>query len=701
MLSKKKFSDFIEKAKNLHETEPIDEVKFLQEILQQKSLSPEQKIICNLQLAYGFLVLSRVKESDLLYRKMLQETLTINNKELYADALEGVGNVCIDTGHLDEGKKKLKEAIGIYQNLKLAEKESKASNTLAVLYYQKSEYEKAIHWYNRSLDLTENKESARYVNALGNSGLIYHSRGDMAKAIEVYEQAVAISKKNDYYFARMIFQENLGDSYREMGKFEKAKENFEEALHFAVEHNDEKHIGTISSDFANYWVELGQFETAFTYLKSALKNLKKVNYPFGLIDVYYSSAKYWLAKGQILDSKKDLEKALKITNENQVLEYKCDVLTLLAEIHESLGDLNKSYEYLMEADNLARERESEFEHANVLLQRARININHNNFNEAIMFLNEVLWISKKTQDICMISDASLLFAQIYLTQYHQNNKKYVFFEKANDYLKQTLKMTKEKQLLPRYLKALVIEGVLLSSQNQHDQANQSLRKAKEIAEKIGMHTKMREIQERLSFIEQSSAYPKISPQQQRFTLSIALEDLRKVTSSFIKNILTKKDVEETFIVTYKIHEKTGTMINAVDNLDINDPQWYNIVMQMGLLYTINFGQGHKYHKGFFGPFPFGETFLRAIVYTTQLKDTTQISERNEGNIFVIICYVFPKRMSPLLYDRDKLETIFFKEFESVNDVSQLGAIFLKKARFNIFESLTQDLKESIEDHQKF
>lgn len=701
MLSEGEFAKIVKKAHNLHEMEPINEAIFLQDMIQQKKLSSEQKIICNLQLAYAYLVLSRIKESDLLYRKMLEETYLGSNKELYADALEGVGNVCMDTSHLEEGKKKLKEAIRLYQELNLSEKESKASNTLAVLYYQMSQYEKALHWYNRSLDLTANKESIRFVNALGNSGLIYHSRGDMAKAIEVYEQAVAISKKHNYYFAAMIFQENLGDSYREMGKFDKAKENFEEAIQFAIDNNDEKHIGTISSDYANYWVELGQFDTAFKYLKIALKNLKKVNYPFGLIDAYYSAAKYWLAKGQILDSKANLEEALKITNQHQVFEYKCDVLTLLAELFESLGDLDKSYDCLIEADNLARERESEFEHAMVLLQRARININHNNFNEAIMFLNEILWISKKTQDLCMKFDANLLFAQIFLTQYHQNNENQTTFEKADEYLKIALKMAQQKQLLPRYLKALVVEGLLLSSQNRHDEASKSLLLAKEIAQKIGMHTKIREIQERLSFITQKSTSFQNTPQQQSFTVSIALEDLRKVTSSFVKNILTEKDVEETFVVTYKIHEKTGTVINTINNLDISDPYWYNIIMQMGLLYTINFGQGHKYHKGFFGPFPFGETFLRSIVYTTQLKDRTQKSERNQGEIFVIICLVFPKKMSPLFYNREKAESIFYKEFESIKEVSQMDEKFLEKARYNIFTNLTQDLKESVEDYRKF
>ena len=697
-LSSEEFAAILKKAEKLHETEPIEEAKFLQNVLTQK-LSHEQEIICNLQLAYAFLVLSRIKDSEELYYQMLEITRKEDNRELFADALEGVGNVGIDTGNNEEAIKSLQQAISIYQELNLPEKESKASNTLAVLFYQTSDYDEAIQWYNRSLDLTADKKSARYVNALGNSGLIFHTRGDMQKAIEVYETALAISKEKDYHFARMIFQENLGDSYRQLGDFKKAKECFEESIQFAVDHNDEKHVGTIASDFANLWIELGNFEKAFDYLKLALRNLNKVNYPYGLIDAYYVSAKYWLAKGQILDSRLDLETALRIMNENQVFEFNSDVLTLLAEIYESLGNLDKSYDCLMEADNFARKRESEVEHARVLLQRARININLSNYNEAFMFLNEVQWIANKTQNVFLDFDANLLFAQIYLTKYYQDNSNQDHYNKVTLYLTSALDFAKKKQLLPRYLKALVIEGLLHSSQNKHTKANYSLTMAKEIAEKTKMTMKLREIQERLSVTVQSSGSSETSSPRQRFILSIALDDLRKFTSSFIKNTLTEKDVDETFVISYKVHEKMGTIINAVDNIDLEEGQWYNNVMQMGLIFTLNFGQGHKYHKGFFGPFPFGETFLRSIVYTTQLTDQSQGTERGDGKTFVIVSLVFPKKMSPLFYDREKAESIFNLEFGNVTDVTQMNSSFLKQARYNIITKLTADLTKSLEDYR--
>ncbi|WP_371802611.1 tetratricopeptide repeat protein [Candidatus Lokiarchaeum ossiferum] len=697
MVTEKEFREIIERTETLHLSDPQEEEQFLKENL-TKNLTQPQYITLNLQLAYCFLVLSRYNDSYELYSQMKEFALKDKNEELYADTLEGIGNTQVEIGQKKEARKNLLEAISIYQKLNLPEKESKASNCLAVLYFQANDYDEAIKWYEKAQNLTDDKKSIRFVNALGNSGLIYHSQGNMEKAAEIYSRAVSIAKECHYSFVRLIFQEKLGETYRELGDLENAEANFNDAYQFAVKMQDDKHIGTLSTFLANFWLEMGNFHKAYTYLQQGFIHLKKVHFPFGLLDCYYVSAQFWLAKGQLADSKKDLFKVLEIIESNGIFEVECDVLTMLAEVHESLGELDEAFRCLVKADKLAQERNSKFQHAMVLLQRARININLTKFNEAIIFLNEVLWIAGESEDLYLVYESNFLFTQIYLTKYIRNKTTFSFYEEALKYLRIALRLTKEKKLIPRYINTLIIEALLTSSQNDYPSALNSLKTAQKYAEESRMDRKLQEINERLNFIENTSPSHKICTAQQNFVLAIALEDLRRFTFFYPNNSLTEKLTDDSFIVAYEIFKNGDHKILSVDNTPLVDISYSAEVDQMGRVYARNLYSKMKNRIDSMGPFPFGKRSTSSFLVKLLLETSSPTSELNLQKSICILAIVFPQKMNSLFYDKEKVEWLIYNRFNTIKTISQITPELLRDVRSYVMQTLIAELQKTVDEY---
>lgn len=694
-MEEQEFQEKMAYARELHIINPEQEEQFLSSF-QKDSLSQAQRIEFNIELAYAKLTQSRANEALILYQEMYKKANRFGKQEFIADCLEGIGNCQVDQGNLSEAENNLKNAIAIYSLCKLPEKKSKACNTLAVMYYMKGEYDNALPYFDRSIELAEDKSSVRYVAAKGNSGLIYHSRGEMLKAAHLYQTAIRISEKMHYTMPIIVFRENLGDVMRELGRFAEAQENFEKALELAKHHGDHKHLATLNTSYAYYWIERGKFEKAYTYLQSSQTILEKIHYAFGLVNLYYVSAKYWLAKGLFQRAIEALEQSLEYMEKSGVKESRCSCLTLFAEIYEARGQTHQAYECLMEADLFAQECDAPVEHGGVLIERAKINLNQQNIYEAIMHLQEAKVIGERSGDFELQYKSSLLNAQAYLMLFRDQPKQEKYYAQALVYIEVAIQQVKEKQLIPKYLQALSIQGLLLILNREYEESKGVFAKAHDLAKEFNLQNHIQRNKERLAFVLQKSSSNPHSHSFNRFILDLAVEDLHRITSSFIQYNLTEKDIADAFFVSYKLDEKQGIVVHSTDNTawdltrDTADE-----LLHMGTIYNIMFGQKDQNHQGIHGPFPFGKHNLRAVIYI-QLIDSKNPSHPNSlDEAYLILCIVFPEKMSPLFFDKTKLTPIFGEHFNSITDLSQISDDFLANFRQKFFRILLDQLQISI------
>lgn len=657
--------------------------------LLQSPLTKEQWYEIQPNLAFSLWQQSKIEEAQAIYKILLDEGTKHDLKGVVGDAYLGLARIASEEGSLEQGLDFCKKAINLFQKMENPEKEAIAINVLAVIYYSKGNINKAIYWFKSCLQTICEPKSPVYTNALNNIGLSYRLKGDIEKAEEYFQLAIENAKKEEFGYVLSTFYNNLAETLCLRGDYQRALFYFNQGLTSAQENHDSKNLALVSTSYANYLIQTGQLEDAYQSIIIALQIYDKINDPLGEILCLIALANYWMVKGHLKKALKQLEKSWNIVETSGVTESAIDVLVLLAEINESLGNTNKAYSYLKIANRIAYERDSDLARVQVLVQRGLINVNQNQFHEAELILNEAIWFAKKIQHHEIQYKAQIILARNYLGQFVQDFRK-EDFETTMMLIQEAKELAKQQKLIPRYINALIIQGMLFSSNDNEDQAKLALSEAKTLANERGMIIQARNAQERLSLVAGSEKSTEIKKPFKKIVLALIMDEISRATTTYLESNFTEVDLEETFMTVFTIDEEVGTRILETENVDIEDPFWYKQIHQIASLYSISLGQGQAYHEGLFGPLPFGETDLRSIIFTRIISKREE-TEEVETNNYVLFCLVFPREMMPLFYDRKRVEIFFTENTDHITSLTQITQEFLQNLHENIIAEIIADI----------
>ena len=680
----------LEKARALVVSDPQQGEITLRELL-EKDHSIREDLQIKISLAYSLFSQTKIDESLEIYEEVLTEAKKYQFREEIAEAMLGKGTCNIYSSNLDAGITNCIQAIEIFKNLSLFEKEARANNSLGSLYLAKGEFDKSLEHYKNTMALTENKETLMYTMALGNSALIYLLRGEMEKTAKFSRLSIKKAKKLNFYRGVCSFQSNISDALRAMGEYTEALQHLEEGLELAKKMNYVADIASMSVSYANYWIDLGELKKAYQMLNSAFEVYEDFYDPQGHILALQTLATYWLVQGQFQKAKKSVKDALELVNNTGNSESKIEVLTLLTEIYEGMDQTEEAYKYLKQADRLSRERNSEIGHAQVLIQRGRICLNKSDFNEAELSLNEALWHSEKIKHIMLQFTCKMLLAQTFLVKNLQNSKDTESYSQSISFISEAMELAKEKKLVPNYINALIIRGLLHSSQDEQENAEKTLTEANQLAQAHEMDIKSRDVQDKLLVISAKKSSDSPKSQLNKIILSYALEELKTTTASYVESVISEEQLADTFFVSFKIDENLGPVILEKENVKTNDLVWNENILMIGSLYSVALGQGIQYHEGLFGPLPFGDKNLRSIIYTLIIDDPSQIQKRTHQQSYVLLCLVFTKNLGPFFYDRQKVQNIFEDQTRTLKTIADIDKNFLEFLRKKILSEIMADL----------
>jgi len=680
----------LEKARELVVSDPHQGEITLRELL-KKDHTTREDLQIKISLAYSLFAQTKNNESLKIYEEVLKESTKHQFQEEIADAMLGKGTCHIHTSNLNESIANCTESIKIFKNLSLFEKEARANNSLGSIYFSKGEFDKSLECYKNTMTLTKNKETLMYTMALGNSALIYLLRGEMEKTAEFSRLSIKKAKKLNFYRGICAFQSNISDALRSMGEYTRAFQHLEEGLELAKKLNHKANIASMSISFAYYWIDLGELKKAYQMLQTAMDIYKDFYEPQGHIFALQCLATYWLVQGQFQKAKKSVKDALELIDQSGISESKIEVLTLLTEIYEGMGQTEEAYKCLKQADQLSRERNSEIGNAQVLIQRGRICLNKMDFDEAEMSLNKALWHSEKIKHIVLQFTCKMLLAQTFLVKYLQNSSDLQSYTKAIFFISEAMDLAKEKKLIPNYINSLIIRGLLHSSQDEQESAEETLTEAIQLAQTHEMNIKSRDVQEKLLVISAKKSSNSPKSQLNKIVLSYALEELKSTTASYVESAISEEELANTFFVSFKIDENLGPVILEKENVKTNDLAWNKNILMIGSLYSITLGQGLHYHEGLFGPLPFGDKKLRSIIYTLIIDDPSQIQKRTHQKSYVLLCLVFTKNLGPFFYDRQKVKDIFENQTRTLKTISDIDEDFLEFLRKKILSEIMADL----------
>lgn len=219
-------------------------------------------------------------------RQSMKSVIQMANEigELDANMIASIYN---QTALLDQALANYEDAVKYYEKTleiigtRNIQMQLTAMGNLASLYSDLGHFSEAEGIYLQVLDRVENDPSKRnlYIQVLNNLGTLYMDWGDFSKCelllSESYNETVNYFGANSIEYANS--KNNLGSFYFEVGNYDKAVDHFSEALlaYKSLAGQNTIEYSSILNNIGMLFLEVNEFEEAYAYLDSA-KQIEKV-----------------------------------------------------------------------------------------------------------------------------------------------------------------------------------------------------------------------------------------------------------------------------------------------------------------------------------------------------------------------------------------------------------------------------------------
>ncbi|MCX9076293.1 MAG: tetratricopeptide repeat protein, partial [Candidatus Methanoperedens sp.] len=227
---------------------------------------------------------------------------------------------------------------------------------LGSAFYRLGQVEKAIQYYEKALAIDKEIGDRRGEgNALGNLGLAYDALGQVEKAIQYYEKTLPIDKEIGDRRGEGTTLGNLGNAFYSLGQIEKAIQYYEKALDIAQEIEDRKGEGNALGNLGIAYNRFGQVEKAIQYYERALAIAQEIGDRRGEGNALGNLGIAYSALGQIENAIQYYEKALAIVKKIGDRKGEGNTLGNLGNAYSALGQVKKAIQYYEKALAIAQE----------------------------------------------------------------------------------------------------------------------------------------------------------------------------------------------------------------------------------------------------------------------------------------------------------------------------------------------------------
>ena len=145
------------------------------------------------------------------------------------------------------------------------------------MYRDLGQYSKALEYFQQALAISrEVGDRAGVGITLNNIGVVYESLGQYPKALEYYQQALAIRKEIGDRNGEGTTLNNIGLVYSRLGKYSKALEYYQQALAIRKEIGVRAGEGGTLNNIGAIYRDIGQYPKALQYSQQALAIIKEV-----------------------------------------------------------------------------------------------------------------------------------------------------------------------------------------------------------------------------------------------------------------------------------------------------------------------------------------------------------------------------------------------------------------------------------------
>ncbi len=193
-----------------------------------------------------------------------------------------------------------------------------AYNNLAVLYYLRNDYGKAIELYRKHLKISKAIRDKQGIGqAYNNLANIYCDRGDCGKAIALYKKSLKILEVIGYKQAVGQASGNLGLVHCDKGDYDEAIRFYQKHLQISEEIGYKQGTGVANCNLGIVNYEKGDYDAAIRYYQKSLEILGTIGHKYGIGLNNHHLGNAYKEKGYYHKAVQLFEKYLEVSEEIQ------------------------------------------------------------------------------------------------------------------------------------------------------------------------------------------------------------------------------------------------------------------------------------------------------------------------------------------------------------------------------------------------
>lgn len=237
-------------------------------------------------------------------------------------------------------KSDFKRALEYYEKgLKIGEEIGNKSiinnfiNNIGVIYMFQSQYDKALEYYDRKLEMDiKNQDTTEMCVAYNNFGIVYFYKGNYPRAMEYYQKTLELSEKiNDKNLMSGAYG-NIGHIYTKLNEYAKSLELTKKSYQLEIELGNKFSISRMALSMGTEYSKMDSLTKALEYYEKSLKTSKEIDYKINT-SICYSNI------GGIYSKQNDYPKALKYLKKGLALAEEIDSKNYIAAINIDLSKL--------------------------------------------------------------------------------------------------------------------------------------------------------------------------------------------------------------------------------------------------------------------------------------------------------------------------------------------------------------------------
>ncbi len=451
------------------------------------------------------------------YEQALIIQRQIGDKLGESSTLIGIGHVHESRGDYELSLKYYEQALGIKRQIEDKLGESSTLIGIGNVHWNHGDYELSLNYYERALRIRrELEDKLGESNTLFGIGNVHWNRGDYELSLNYYEQALRIKRQIGDKRGESDTLIGIGNVHVDRGDYELALSSYEQCLRIKRQIGDKRRESIVLDNIGFIHWNHGDYKLSLSYNEQALRIQRQIRDKDSEGNTLHNIGLIHWNRGDYELSLSCLEQALRIVRQIGNKQSQWESQHYLCKLWWDMGDTEKSLEKLEEArriaqaigtrkmsvrsqidTGLAKFLRGFYEDAHLDIQKglkiaremkeidaiieglvvaARIEIVRGNGLKASQYAEEALSLAMDKGRKFDIAQAHLLLACIHLSKRD--------LQDAESYASQAQKISESCGMKELLRQAYYYLGKVYYKKKQYSLAQEELRKAEEVVNKI-------------------------------------------------------------------------------------------------------------------------------------------------------------------------------------------------------------------------